>query len=60
MRRCNLWFEGFSEIWNKNQILASLRFASTEDRVTRSSKQMQCGWDHLIGGLFLLIFIYIY
>ena len=42
---------------NKYQILVSLRFASTEERVTRSSKQMKCGWDHLIRGIFLFIFV---
>ena len=38
------------------QILASLRFASTEERVTRSSKQMKCGWYHLFRGHFFIYF----
>ena len=42
-----------------NHILASLRFASTEERVTRSSKQMKCGWDNLIAGIFYL-FLFIF
>ena len=39
------------------QILTSLRFASTEERATRSSKPTKCGWDHLFGGIFSFILI---
>ena len=38
-------------------MLASFRFASTDERVTQSSKQMKCVWDHLIGAIFLFILI---
>ena len=40
-----------------NQILASLRFASTEERVTRSSQKNETWLESVQGGHFLFIFI---